>query len=80
MGGHYSWPRSAERDRRMDRLLTETDANTKAEVLDMATKHLKDSLENAQGVDTGVCHSCKLEFNTSVIKHRTTTETDVKRP
>lgn len=77
---------TSERKRMEDRLREELpehvlpDTQFRTTLYDVALRHLLDSLSNAQDVDTGVCHSCKLEFNTSVIKHRTDTHTDVKGP
>lgn len=37
--GHYSYPLTDRRTRRMERLVEETDVNTKADALDIAIQH-----------------------------------------
>ena len=45
---HYSYPLNDERERLLDRLEAETDANTRAEAVDAAIRHYLEDKENRE--------------------------------
>jgi metal-responsive CopG/Arc/MetJ family transcriptional regulator len=45
---HYSYPLNDERERLLDRLEAETDANTRAEAVDAAIRHYLEDKQNRE--------------------------------
>jgi len=45
---HYSYPLNDERERLLDRLEEETDANTRAEAVDVAIRHYLEDKKNRE--------------------------------
>jgi len=45
---HYSYPMNDERERLLDRLETETDATTRADVIDTAIRHYLEDKQNRE--------------------------------
>lgn len=75
-----------DRERRLDQLYTHLDDQLpnqrwKADVLDMALRHLLESLENAEDMDLGdVPPDTAKQFQTSVIRYRYRTSVEPRCP